>query len=236
MNNNKFQQKTHRRGFIGTIAAGAGALGVALLPPLYLNAEPLTEITKETTDPETPDEWFNKIKGKHRIIFDVTHPAEILPFAWPRVFLITNDKTGTPVKDCSVIVVLRSKAIPFAFEDRVWEKYKFGNKFKIDDPTTNAPAVRNPFWKPAKGDFTIPGMGEVQIGINELQADGVMFCVCNNAIAVQSGLIAKDVKMNADEVRNEWIKGLLPDIMVVPSGVWAVGRAQEHGCAYCFVG
>jgi len=28
----------------------------------------------------------------------------------------------------------------------------------------------------------------------------------------------------------------LPGIQPVPSGVWAIGRAQEHGCAYCFAG
>jgi intracellular sulfur oxidation DsrE/DsrF family protein len=227
---------THRRGFLGTIAAGAAALGIAFLKPLHLNAEPLEVMTKESDNPENPDEWFDKIKGKHRIIYDVTHPQEAMPFAWPRVFLITNDKTGTPPKDCSVVVVLRHNAIPFAFEDRLWKKYKFGNKFKIDDPAIKTAAIRNPFWNPAKGDFTIPGMGEVQIGINELQADGVMFCVCDVAITVQSAVIAKDMKMDADEVKKDWLTGLLPGIMVVPSGVWAVGRAQEHSCSYCFVG
>jgi intracellular sulfur oxidation DsrE/DsrF family protein len=29
---------------------------------------------------------------------------------------------------------------------------------------------------------------------------------------------------------------VLPGVKVVPSGVWAVGRAQEHGCQYIFVG
>ena len=68
---------------------------------------------------ETPDEWFNKIKGRHRIVFDVTHPVEIMSFVWPRVFLITNEKTGTPSKDCNVVVVLRHSAIPYAFENQL---------------------------------------------------------------------------------------------------------------------
>jgi intracellular sulfur oxidation DsrE/DsrF family protein len=29
---------------------------------------------------------------------------------------------------------------------------------------------------------------------------------------------------------------LLPGVQVVPSGVWAVGRAQEKGCGYCYAG
>jgi hypothetical protein len=42
--------------------------------------------------------------------------------------------------------------------------------------------------------------------------------------------------MDAEEVKKDFLAGVLPDIQLVPSGVWAVGRAQEHECAYCFVG
>jgi len=43
--------------------------------------------------------------------------------------------------------------IPYAFEDSLWAKYKFGEMFKADDQLTKAPATRNPFWKPKTGDF-----------------------------------------------------------------------------------
>jgi intracellular sulfur oxidation DsrE/DsrF family protein len=236
MDNNKPTQTNPSRTFIGTIAAGAATMGMAFLRPLRLNAQPMNETAKRSTDPESPDEWFNQIKGKHRIIFDATHPEGVMPFAWPRVFLLTNDKTGTPAKDCNAVVVLRHNAIPFAFGDQLWKKYKFGNKFKIDDPVTGTVAIRNPFWQPAKGDFSLPGVGEVQIGINELQAEGVMFCVCEMAITVQSNVIATAMKIDPQEVKKEWMAGVLPGIKIVPSGVWAVGRAQEHNCSYCFVG
>jgi len=29
---------------------------------------------------------------------------------------------------------------------------------------------------------------------------------------------------------------VLPDIQIVPSGVWALGRAQQKGCGYIFAG
>jgi hypothetical protein len=235
MKQNSFNATTHRRGFIGKIAAGAAAISMASIAPLQLGAGPLVDMANENNDPETPDEWFDKIKGRHRIVFDATHPAAIFPFAWPRVFLLTNEKTGSPASDCGVVVVLRHNAIPYAFEDRLWEKYKFGEVFKANDPATKAPSTRNPFWKPKKGDFKIPAFGEVMIGINELQADGVMFCVCDAAISVNSAVVAGNMKMDPAEVRKDWMAGLLPGIMPVPSGVWAVGRAQEHKCAYCFV-
>jgi intracellular sulfur oxidation DsrE/DsrF family protein len=44
------------------------------------------------------------------------------------------------------------------------------------------------------------------------------------------------MKMEPAEVKKEWLASLLPGVHVVPSGVWAIGRAQEHGCAYCFAG
>ena len=97
-------------------------------------------------------------------------------------------------------------------------------------------SVRNPFSKPKRGDFTLPGIGEVQIGINELQHSGVLFCVCDMAINVYSTIAAESIKKDSAVVKKDWLSGLLPVIQVVPSGVWAVGRAQEHGCTYCFAG
>jgi len=41
---------------------------------------------------------------------------------------------------------------------------------------------------------------------------------------------------NADDIRKDWLAAVIPGIQVVPSGVWAVNRAQEHGCTYCFAG
>ena len=122
-----------RREFIGKIAGGAAALGLSsLISPLSAHAGNFIN-----HDPGSPDEWFNQIKGKHRIVFDAPQPNGIFPFAWPRIFLATNAATGTPEKDCSIVVVLRHTAIGYAMEDRLWEKYKFGEVFKAEDPKTN---------------------------------------------------------------------------------------------------
>ena len=224
---------TNRRDFLGKLAMGAGAVSIASLP---LPLRGAAESENFSSSPDNPDAWFDKIKGKHRIVFDVPAPHEIFPFAWPRVFMITNSMTGTPEKNCNEVIVLRHEAIPYALEDRLWEKYKLGEVFKIDDPATKAPSVRNMFWKPKAGDFNVPGIGNVQIGINELQESGAMFCVCNMALTVYGSVIAQKMGMDGGEVLKEFQAGVLPDIQIVPSGVWAVNRAQEHGCSYCFVG
>jgi len=229
-----------RREFLGNIAASAAAIGLLSIPA-SVKAVPSLLSQSSLDDVET---WFKQIKGKHRIVFDATRPHEVMPFAWPRVFLMTNAATGTPENDCGVVVVLRHDAIPYAFEDRLWAKYNFGEVFKAKDigqsfqaaDAANATASRNPFWKPKKGDFKVPGIGAVDIGINDLQASGVKFCVCNAAITVYSAVVAESMKMKHEDVMKDWLAGLLPGIQVVPSGVWAVGRAQEYGCQYCFAG
>jgi intracellular sulfur oxidation DsrE/DsrF family protein len=199
-------------------------------------------VTDKPMDPA--EEWFNKVKGSHRVVYDATRPHEIMPFAWPLVFIKTNEATGTPSTDCGVVVVLRHDAIPYAFQDQMWEKYGFGDlfeaheiggAFKAADAAT-ATKTRNPFWNTKPGDFVIPGFGPVDIGIKDLQASGVMFCVCNAAMTVYSSVVGGKMNMAPEAVMSDWKQNLIPGIQVVPSGVWALGRAQEHGCKYIFAG
>lgn len=221
-----------RRGFLGMLSTGVAALGLTVAGrPLAFAAE-----TNAIPSPGDPDDWFKQIKGKHRIVFDVTHPlGGPLPFAWPRVFLMTNEATGTPDNDCGVVVVLRHDAMAYALDDNIWEKYHFGEAFKVTD-MNGMPVGKNVFAHPNPGDFKVPGVGEVSLGIKELQDNGVLICVCNVAMTVHSAGMAMKTGQDAGEVRSDWDKGLLPGIQVVPSGVWAVNRAQEHGCTYCFCG
>jgi intracellular sulfur oxidation DsrE/DsrF family protein len=218
-------RKTPRRAFLSSLATGAAAIGLAsVTTPLV--ASPQNHVSTYAD----VDGWFDQIKGRHRAVFDVPQPHAHFPFAWARVFLLTNEKTGTPTKECSAVLVLRHNAIAFALASSMWEKYKLGEFFKVMDHKTNAPALRNAFWQPAANDFVAPGIGPVSIGINDLQADGVMVCACELAIVVQSATVAAGLKLDPEEVRKDWLAHVLPNVQLVPSGVWAIGRAQEHGC------
>ena len=231
----KDQNQNPRRKFLGTIATGAATLGLASLSG-PLQAMPTSE--KTFPDPDSPDAWFDKIKGKHRIVFDVVYPKQgheaILPFAWPKVFLLTNAATGTPEKENSVVVVLRHSAIGYALKDEMWKKYKLGEFFGIKDREGKEAAESNMFWKPSP-PFEVPGVGPVPIGINDLQQSGVMFCVCDMALTVNSFLVAQGMKMDPKAVKNDWIKAIIDGVKVMPSGLWAVNRAQEHKCSYVTV-
>ncbi len=225
------KNQTTRRGFLGSIATGAAAMGLATLtsPLQQLHASP----GYPGTNPADPEQVFKNLKGKHRIVYDVPEAVGMFPFVWSRIFLLTNMATGTAEKDNNVVVVLRHTGIPYAFEDRLWSKYNFGEFFKVaNDQKT--PLTHNPFWKPAKGTYKVPGFGVVDIGINELQDSGVQFVVCNAAITVYSAAYAEQNKLDPAEVKKDWESGVLPGITIVPAGVWALGRAQENKCAYVF--
>jgi hypothetical protein len=117
----------------------------------------------------------------------------------------------------------------------VFKANEIGPIFRASDAAT-ATKTRNPFWNTKPGDFAVPGFGPVPIGIKELQDNGVMFCVCNAAMTVYSSVVAGMKNMKPEDVMKDWLSELIPGIQVVPSGVWALGRAQEHGCKYIFAG
>jgi intracellular sulfur oxidation DsrE/DsrF family protein len=227
MSKNKFVHPANRREFLGKVTGAAALMGVASLVNPAKADGGIRAFSGSAAD---PDEWFKGVKGKHRVVFDCTEPKEILPFAWPKIYMLTNGDT-----DCTAVVVLRHSAVGFALNDSMWSKYKFGEMFKVNDPQTKAAALRNPFWNPKPDDYSAPGIGALQLGISDLQKEGIMFCACAMAVTVFSAVVAEQTKQDPATVKKEWLDNLLPGIPAMPSGVWAVGRAQEHGCGYCYV-
>lgn len=216
---------THRRGFLGTLAAAAAA-GLASFTPLRLSATPRSEPVRGM-DPAF-EAWLNRITGKHRMVFDAPEPNAGMPVIWPRVWLNGNNENyGTTDADNSAVVILRHAAIPFAMHDALWAKYKFGEMFGIKEG--EAPATRNNFAKPLP--LPLPGTG-----VEQLLAKGALFGVCNVAMTIYSGAAAQKMGLDPAAVKAEWVAGLIPGVQIVPSGVLAVARAQEKGCGYCFAG
>ena len=216
---------THRRGFLGTLAAAAAA-GLASFTPLRLSAAPRGEPVRGMD--AAFEAWLNRITGKHKMVFDAPEPNSGMPVIWPRVWLNGNNENyGTTDADNSAVVILRHAAIPFAMHDALWAKYKFGEMFGIKEG--EAPATRNNFAKPLP--LPLPGTG-----VEQLLAKGALFGVCNVAMTIYSGAAAQKMGLDPAAVKAEWVAGLIPGVQVVPSGVLAVARAQEKGCGYCFAG
>ena len=227
-----FAQPTRRRGFLGTVAAGAvSMLGLASLAKSAPEQFRSPSLLQPVTGDASFEEWIGKIKGKHKQIFDAPGTNKGLPFAWSRVFLMSNSQSGTPEGDVTAVIVLRHEAIPAAMGHDLWAKYKFGELFKVTDPVTKAPAVRNPFFQMKESEQPLPN-----ITIEDLQKSGVLMGVCEMALTFYSKAVGKDMNMDPADVKKDWVAGILPGIQLLPSGVYAVNRAQEAGCTYCFAG
>jgi len=220
---------THRRGFLGRVAAGAAAVGLSgLVAPLGLVAE-----SRAADDPSF-EAWLNRITGKHKQMFDAPEVRGGFGLIWARVFLNTANETyGLTDADNTAVVVLRHFGAPLALNDAMWAKYKFGDMLKVTDARTNASAVRNTFAHQLPAEQLIPGSG-----VDDLLAKGVLIGVCNIALTVIAGMVAKTAGAPAtgDSVKREFLANLIPGVQVVPSGVLAVNRTQEKGCTYCFAG
>jgi intracellular sulfur oxidation DsrE/DsrF family protein len=213
---------TARRGFLGKLAAAAAAVGMSGAAPSRLAAE--TPASDMSADPAL-DAWFGKIKGKHRVVFDAPEPNNGMAAVWPRVYL--NTMKATYPGDATAVIILRHGAIPLAMTDPVWEKYKMGEMFSINEGS--APATKNIY-------ATITNLPLPGLGIAELLKSGALVGACDVALTVYSSAAAQKMNMSPEAVKKEWIAGLLPGVQVVPSGVLGVAHAQELGCNYIFAG
>jgi intracellular sulfur oxidation DsrE/DsrF family protein len=178
------------------------------------------------------DDWLTGITGTYRQFFDGVTVNEGFPFGFAMTFLNTiGDTYKVQDKDITAVVGLRHFSIPLVFNNDIWARYKLGEMFKINDPVTKAPAVRNPYAYAKEGELLFPGMA-----FEKLQARGVIFTCCNVALTVLSGMAAGAAGLPKDTAKQDWLAGMFKGVNVVPSGVLAVNRAQKKGCTYCYAG
>lgn len=214
---------TPRRGFLASVATAAAAIGLRSAVPLDVSAESPAGMA---ADPQF-EAWLGRIKGAHRQVFDAPAPNGGLPAIWPRVYLNTMNATYGDARGSTAVVILRHSGLGLALNDGIWSKYKFGEDLNIKDG--DAPATRNVY-------ATITGLPIPGLGIVELLKSGVLVGACDVAMTIASAGAAKKMGLDPAAVKKEWVAGMLPGVQLVPSGVMAVGRAQELRCTYCFAG
>jgi hypothetical protein len=200
---------TPRRGFFGRIAA-LSALGLFGFAPTAAPAE----------GADGPD-WPGALKGRHKQVFDVYDINDGFPLGFTNNFL-------TPNESATAVLIFRHKGLPYALNSAMWAKYKVGESFKINDPETKAPAVKNPWFQPKAGV-----LNNADMALDRLAAKGTVMGACAVALRGQSRRLAENAGVSADEALKEWTANLIPGVTVIPSGTWGVNRAQEAGCTYC---
>ena len=211
----------NRREFLGAAATAAVAGLGAMVPVTAAQAAASTDFTR----------WLDTISGTHKQLYDMPELNEGFGLVWSWAFFTTGAVAyGLPESELGCVIVLRHNALPLAFNDSVWAKYKLGEVFKIEDPETKAPAVRNPY-------YLKPGAIPVaDASLQKLIARGVKVGACNLAITVYSGMVAQKMGLKHDDVKKDWIDAVYPGIQIVPSGVVACNGAVSRGCVYVFAG
>ena len=215
-----------RRNFLGRLASGTMALAATSLFARSANAMPTAFAADE-------DAWLKTISGrKHKQVFDGANTNSGFPLVFATAYLNTMAATyKLAPTDVGAVVVARHFAMPFALNDAMWAKYGVGKMIGVNDPVTKAASTRNIFYKSKAGDIL-----NLDASIDKLAARGVVFVVCNVALTVLSGMAAPNANVTPEAAYAEWKANLLPGFTIVPSGVFAIGRAQESGCTYCYGG
>jgi intracellular sulfur oxidation DsrE/DsrF family protein len=214
-----------RRSFLSRLGGGLIAAGTAL------TAGASTALADGTSDDawqatrHPQDEWFDKIPGKHRTFLDAVSArgvGEALHFASN---IITTSKSGYGLDshEVAIVVCLRHAATAFAFTDAMWSKY---GASLPPDPKTNAPATKNLYNSSDRRDESFDALIKL----------GVHFAVCDKSTQGLAGSLARKTDGKQDAVYQELLANLIGNAHMVPSGIVAVGHAQEHGYAYAYSG
>ena len=124
----------------------------------------------------------------------------------------------------SPVLVLRHEAIPLAMSDEYWTRYKVAKAIKYKGFDGKDWKGGNPIWKAP------PEMAAYSL--EAFIRDGGVVLACNLAFAEVVSTVQRADKSTPEAARAQALTMLLPGVILQPSGVFAVLRAQEAGCHY----
>ena len=218
-----------RRSFLSRLGAGFAAVGATL------GAGTATVLAQGSSSGgwqparHSEDEWFDKIPGKHRTFLDAVSAhgvGEALHFA-SNIFTTSKSGYGLESGEVAIVVCLRHAATAFAFNDAIWSKYGASMSSQAADPKANTGPTRNPYNSTeSRRDETFDALIKL----------GVHFAVCDKSTQGLAGSLARKTEGKPDVVYKEMIASVIGNSHLVPSGIVAVGHAQEHGYAYAYCG
>jgi hypothetical protein len=224
-----------RRSFVGTAATGAAVLAMGTV-----NSAEAQLVYKKS-------EWnvsdFNQLaKNPARVkqLFDVTRIAD--------GGFLNNIKNslnglqfgfGIPSEQIKIVAALHGPANLLNYDDFIWNKYKIGAWLKVNDSSTNQPALKNPYYPSKAGPALHYGSEDPDsvdsifqdTSIQALQHRGVKFLSCHTALEEQvRALIAhENLTQQPEQIIKEMLDHTLPDVLVVASMVSAIALLQTDG-------
>jgi hypothetical protein len=221
-----------RREFLERLGAtGAGAM-LATMP---LSAEALRALGTPGSRLAAAEDfdltWASRVKGTYRAVFDVPEiesgygvwRASI----WGQQY---HEILKVAPTDMTAVLVLRHHGIALAMTQSFWDTYEVSKNTTVIHPLTEQPTDRNPV-------LLSSSRGEVPAELDDVALDkfiarGGIALACNLALDDMIALVTKKDKSAADVARKTALAGLVPGVILQPSGVFAALHAQDVGCRY----
>lgn len=221
----------------GAILAGAGAIAGSSAMAQGTAAAG----TAWRPAPEALDGWLDKPGTRHRMVVDsLSGQGGTDALFFVNNFLHVNQADyGLTPQQLGVVIVFRHMATPYGYNNAMWAKYGkgFAEKMGLKGDSAARAATMNPVLADAPGGEPPPKGMEwtARSSLTDLSAQGVRFAVCGLATNAIAGMIAGKTG-NAAAIAAEFRSNLVPGALMVPAGITAVNRAQEHGYTFTYTG
>ena len=218
---------SNRRDFIERLGAAA-VLGTLPLSSLSASAEPAVPVQGREWDMS----WVAKLNNvPNKAIFDCTEiesgngPARA--GIWESQY---QSALGVKASDIRTVLILRHVGVALALRQDVWDKFEIGKTEKVKGPQSEELTD----WNPAlsandRGDKPGPATDR---GLSGFIANGGIVLACNLALQKYARLFRQKDGVDLAEAQKRATAGIIPGIILQPSGVFAAVRAGQAGCVY----
>jgi len=183
------------------------------------------------------DSWFAKLTAKHKAVFDSPAIDDGLAVSHASGYIRgMRDALGAGLDDVQIVLVMRHAGVPMVLNDAMWAKYEIGKERKIKDYSNDKWATRNPFFAQAPSASGTPrpaaSSDRPQSTLSWLGSHGHILLGCDLATRGFASTTAEKTKGSFAAVYEEFKANLVPGVILQPTGVYAVHRAQEAGCTF----
>ncbi len=215
-----------RRSFLGWLGAGL------LVPASHRGTWAGSAAGREYPAPVSPEwdmSWVDRVTGDSRAAFDAPAVDEGSGLFRACMWRDQHQEVyGTDKSKLTAVLVIRHKGIPLVMDDWYWEHFKVGKEEKFKSPdngkwyTANPIRVAPPDTPPKYADYSL----------ERFMATGGIVLGCHMAFQLVVAKFRKEYKLKPDEAEQKAKEHLVPGIILQPSGIFAILRAQEAGCNY----
>ncbi|MGV3709201.1 MAG: hypothetical protein ACO1Q7_10190 [Gemmatimonas sp.] len=211
------------------IAIVAAAGGIMAAAPAHSSSSSAGTSMSLETPSAFADRWLLGLNGKHRQLFDAPAPGGgvVLIHMLNYYDTLVRDYKAKDA-DIDAVGTFYGSTTFYGVNDAMWAKYKIGEFLETNDAATGKAAVVNP-WRTTPN---IMGMALPQASVESLQKRGATFILCNNALTIFSGMLAKARGLEANVVYDNLKANILPGVELVPGMVVAIEQAHKAGLSY----